>query len=109
MEKLYFLSYQNCSACSKLPIFWQRSILHLAAAVMHADGITSPEEERHLEQQLENWLHLDQAEMIRLRAHSYWLLSTPQSFSWLTEAYGVVRKSSNRRPGWKISRESCSN
>ncbi len=61
------------------------AILHLAAAVMHADGRISPEEESHFEKQLENWLHLDQSEMVRLRAHSEWLLSVPQSFSWLTK------------------------
>lgn len=51
-------------------------ILHLASAVAAADGSIDETEEKHLEQQLEEWLHLSSDEKIRLRAHTQWLLTT---------------------------------
>ena len=51
-------------------------VLHLASAVAGADGTVDPNEERHLEEHLESWLHLSPDEKIRLRAHTQWLLSS---------------------------------
>ena len=56
-------------------------ILHLAALVSGADGSISCEEEQHLEAQLETWLHLDENERTRLRAHTRWLLLSPPGFA----------------------------
>ena len=49
-------------------------VLHLASAVAAADGVIDETEEKHLEQQLEEWLHLSSDEKTRLRAHTHWLL-----------------------------------
>ncbi|MDY0093988.1 MAG: TerB N-terminal domain-containing protein [Candidatus Vecturithrix sp.] len=51
-------------------------VLHLASAVAAADGSIDEAEEKHLEQQLEKWLHLSSDEKNRLRAHTQWLLTT---------------------------------
>lgn len=51
-------------------------LLHLAIAVANADGSLAPEEERHLEEHLEVWLHLSPDERIRLKAHTQWLLTS---------------------------------
>lgn len=51
-------------------------VLHLASAVAGADGSVDPDEERHLEEHLEAWLHLASDEKTRLRAHTQWLLSS---------------------------------
>ncbi|RII26757.1 MAG: Tellurite resistance protein TerB [Geobacter sp.] len=50
-------------------------VLHLASAVASADGTVDPNEERHLEEHVETWLHLSSDEKTRLRAHTQWLLS----------------------------------
>lgn len=47
--------------------------MQLAAAVSHADAIT-PEEEERLEESLEQLLHLQGHERLRLRAHLKWLI-----------------------------------
>ncbi len=52
-------------------------LLHLAAIVAAADGVVSEEEETHLEQHLEQAMHLEESEKVRLRAHLSWLLSEP--------------------------------
>lgn len=52
-------------------------LLHLAAIVAAADGVVSEEEEIHLEQHLEEAMHLEEGEKVRLRAHLSWLLSEP--------------------------------
>jgi len=57
------------------------AILQLAGAVATGDDKIAEEEERHLEIQLENWLHLSPEEKIRLRAFTRWILSVPTSFS----------------------------
>ena len=51
-------------------------VLHLASAVACADGAVDPTEGRHLEEQLEAWLHLASDEKTRLRAHTQWLISS---------------------------------
>ena len=51
-------------------------VLHLASAVASADGTVDPNEERHLVEHLESWLHLSADEKTRLRAHTQWLLSS---------------------------------
>lgn len=51
--------------------------LHLAAAVATSDGHVSALEERHLEEQIEQWLHLSETERRRLRAHLKCLLLSP--------------------------------
>ncbi|MBI4641906.1 MAG: TerB N-terminal domain-containing protein, partial [Candidatus Tectomicrobia bacterium] len=51
-------------------------VLHLASAVAGADGTVDPDEERHLEEHIETWLHLAADEKTRLRAHTQWLLSS---------------------------------
>lgn len=56
-------------------------VLHLASQVVHADGVVTPDEERHLEQQLETAFALCDAERIRLRAHLRYLLANPQSMN----------------------------
>ena len=56
-------------------------ILQLAAAVSFADDKIASEEERHLESQLEKWLHLGADEKTRLRAFTRWILSVPASYS----------------------------
>jgi len=51
-------------------------VLHLASAVANSDGSVDLAEARHLEDQLEAWLHLSSDEKTRLRAHTQWLLSS---------------------------------
>lgn len=51
-------------------------LLHLAIAVANADGTIAAEEEHHLEEHLETWLHLSPDERIRLKAHTQWLLTS---------------------------------
>lgn len=51
-------------------------LMHLASTVAHADGSVSPEEERHLEEHIDTWLHLSADERIRLKAHTQWLLTS---------------------------------
>ncbi|MCB9779431.1 MAG: TerB N-terminal domain-containing protein [Alphaproteobacteria bacterium] len=48
--------------------------LHLATAVVHADGVIDTQEEEGLERLLERNLHLSSPERTRLRAHLRWLL-----------------------------------
>lgn len=52
-------------------------LLHLAAAVAGADGEVAADEERHLEEHLEQGMELDGAERQRLRHHLRWLLADP--------------------------------
>lgn len=51
-------------------------LMHLATAVANADGSIAPEEERHLEEHLEAWLHLSPDEKVRLKNHTQWLFTT---------------------------------
>lgn len=51
-------------------------VLHLASAVAAADGTVDVNEERHLLEHLESWLHLSADEKSRLQAHTQWLLSS---------------------------------
>lgn len=51
-------------------------LMHLATAVANADGSVAPEEEHHLEEHLEAWLHLSPDEKMRLKAHKQWLLAS---------------------------------
>lgn len=51
-------------------------VLHLAAAVANANETLDQEEERHLKEHLETWLHLDPDEKSRLRAHTLWLFTS---------------------------------
>lgn len=51
-------------------------LMHLASSVASADGTVSPEEERHLKEHIEAWLHLSTDERTRLKAHTQWLLTS---------------------------------
>lgn len=51
-------------------------LIHLASAVATTDGTVTQEEERHLEEHLETWLHLSADERARLKAHTQWLLAS---------------------------------
>ena len=51
-------------------------LMHLATAVASADGTIALDEERHLEEHLEAWLHLSSDERIRLKAHTQWLITS---------------------------------
>lgn len=59
------------------------TLLHLAALVTAADGVIAPEEEQHLESQLEKQLLLYPEEQRRLRAHLHFLLSNSQTMAGL--------------------------
>lgn len=50
-------------------------LLRVATIVASSDGDVSEEEERHLEENLEQSMHLTDAEARRLRAHLQWLLA----------------------------------
>lgn len=54
-----------------------RLTLQLATTVAAADGTVSPDEQQHLEDSIERWLHLSAAEITRLRAHLKWLVASP--------------------------------
>jgi tellurite resistance protein len=54
--------------------------MHLAVTVSAADGVTA-EEEQHLEQSLEQVLHLQTHERLRLRAQLKWLLLSKPSLT----------------------------
>ena len=56
-------------------------LLHLAALVASSDGDFGESEERHLEQRLEQSMHLDAGEIRRLRAHLKWLIVEKPSAS----------------------------
>lgn len=49
-------------------------MLHLASAVVHADGVVDAQEEEDLERLLERNLDLSETERTRLRAHLRWLI-----------------------------------
>lgn len=51
----------------------------VCAIVTHADGVVSPEEERHLLSLVESNLHLSALERCRFEAHARWLLAVPPS------------------------------
>jgi uncharacterized tellurite resistance protein B-like protein len=70
--------------------------LHLAAAVTAADGEVSAQEEEHLEEQLERWIHLGAAEFSRLRAHLKWLLLAPPSLTTLKKRVSVLTDDQKR-------------
>jgi tellurite resistance protein len=52
-------------------------LLHLAAAVAQADGNLDASEERHLIGHLQEAMHLEKAERLRLAAHLRWVLANP--------------------------------
>ena len=52
-------------------------LLHLAVAVAQSDGDVVPEEQKQLEQHLENALHLPERDRKRLAAHLCWLCADP--------------------------------
>lgn len=54
-----------------------RLTLQLGTSVAAADGTVSQDEQQHLEESLERWLHLNATETARLRAHLKWLLVAP--------------------------------
>ena len=68
-------------------------LLHLAALVASSDGDFRESEQRHLEQHLEQSLHLDVDEVRRLRAHLKWLIAEPPS------AAGLKRRLEDVDPG----------
>lgn len=67
-------------------------VLHLASAVASADGTVDPNEERHLEEYLESWLHLSADEKVRLRAHTQWLLSSFPGMSGIKKRIELLRR-----------------
>ncbi|OGS94062.1 MAG: hypothetical protein A3H31_03105 [Gallionellales bacterium RIFCSPLOWO2_02_FULL_57_47] len=70
--------------------------LHLAAAVIAADGEVSAQEEEYLEKQLGRWIHLGAAEFSRLRAHLKWLLLSPPSLTTLKKRVSVLTDDQKR-------------
>ena len=64
-------------------------LLHLAALVASSDGVFGEAEERHLEEYLEQSMHLDAEEARRLRAHLKWLIAEKPS------AAGIKRRLEN--------------
>lgn len=52
-------------------------LLHLAAAVAQADGSVDEAEENHLVGHLQEALHLERPERLRLAAHLRWVLANP--------------------------------
>jgi len=67
-------------------------VLHLASAVASADGTVDPNEERHLEEHVETWLHLSPDEKTRLRAHTQWLLSAFPGMNGVKKRIEVLKK-----------------
>jgi uncharacterized tellurite resistance protein B-like protein len=57
--------------------------LHLGVAVMAADGEVADSEKNLLMRQLEEWLHLDNAERQRLHAHLRFLMAQPPKLTGL--------------------------
>lgn len=54
-----------------------RLTLQLGASVAASDGNVSQDEQQHLEESIERWIHLSATEIARLRAHLKWLLVAP--------------------------------
>ena len=52
-------------------------LIHLAVAMAQADGDVAADEQRKLEQHMEQALHLNKSDQLRLAAHLQWLLSDP--------------------------------
>jgi hypothetical protein len=74
-------------------------LLHLAAAVSTADGSVTAAEERHLAEHLENALHLEAAERVRLKAHLRWLLASPPGLNGVKKRIGILPESYRRSIG----------
>lgn len=66
------------------------ALLHLGAAVVAADGRVLSEEERRLEQYVENAAQFSATERARLRAHIRWLLETSPGFAGLKQRCGAL-------------------
>lgn len=74
-------------------------ILHLAANVSGADGAVSPEEEQHLEERLESWLHLNEEERQRLKAHTQWLLTATPKLTGLKKRLALLKQTEREAVG----------
>jgi len=75
------------------------ALLHLGAAIATADDEITVDEERHLEQRLEEGLGIGDGEKLRLRAHLAWLLSTPPKLSSLRKSLEHLQEEDRHRVG----------
>jgi hypothetical protein len=74
-------------------------LLHLAAAVSAVDGTVTAAEESHLAGHLENALHLEAAERVRLRAHLRWLLAEPPGLAGIKKRIEILPEPHRRSIG----------
>lgn len=68
-----------------------RLTLQLGTSVAAADGTVSQDEQQHLEESLERWLHLSATETARLRAHLKWLLVAPPPLTALKRQIAALK------------------
>lgn len=73
--------------------------LQLAVAVSSADGSTNEAEKSYLINQLESWLHLDDAEKRRLKAHLRWLILEGSSLAGMKKRVEALQSSSRESLG----------
>lgn len=73
-----------------------RLTLQLGTTVAAADGAVSQDEQQHLEESLERWLHLGAAEVTRLRAHLKWLLVAPPPLTALKRQIAALKDDQKR-------------
>ena len=73
--------------------------LQLAVAVSSADGNTNDAEKSYLINQLEGWLHLDDAEKRRLKAHLRWLIVEGSSLTGMKKRIEMLPTASRENLG----------
>lgn len=73
--------------------------LQLAVAVSSADGGTNDAEKSYLINQLEGWLHLDDAEKRRLKAHLRWLILEGSSLAGMKKRIEMLPTASRENLG----------
>lgn len=61
------------------------NLVRLATMISAADGVTSNEEQTHIEDQIENYVGLYPEERIRLKAHMLYLIANPTKLSGLNK------------------------
>ena len=72
-------------------------LMHLAAIVAAADGVVSPDEERHLERHLEHAMHMNDSETKRLRTHLRWLLAEQPGMAGLKKRFEGIERPTRMR------------
>ncbi len=70
--------------------------LHLATTVTAADGEVAAQEEEHLQEHLDRWVHLGVSELSRLRAHLKWLLLAPPALTTLKKRVSILKEDQKR-------------